>query len=382
MRCVKIAFSNCYPGFNPKDLGTPFTHNRYLKASNINIVVSDSNPEIIFNGCFGDFLFASAHEDGNVIKVLVITEPISPDSILFDCCITFDPSDFEGRNCYYPFFLFSVNHTINTPSSRESEEILKNKNPFCDFIYHHDGYEISRKHYFNLLNSYRKVEAAGIYLNNQNQGKVLDYWEKGLIQNKCNFSICIQSVSLENFINEKIIHSLCANTIPIFYGPKSAKTVFNPKRIIFIQDYKGDDDLLDEIKRIDKNDDLFCSIISQPIFLQDSYVERTLDNAEKFVFEIISGIKKKRTIYAFKTKEIKERLVSLKNNKKERGGFKKSNGVYKKTPLKKDMLKMSKNVFRSGTFNCYDLFFTPVVIKTIFLFHTIFSVSSFKRSCL
>lgn len=342
MSVLKIKFSNWWvDNINPKDLGPIFFNNHYLKENDIRLIESDE-ADIIVYGTYRDFLSNACSDNKNAIKILFITEPISPDFILFDYCIGFEPLSFGDRYCYYPDFVYSPGTDIRTISLNEAKNVLKKKQYFCDFIYSHDGVDVSRKKYFDLLSSYKRVESAGTYLNNQENNKTVDFRDEGDLskydlQAKCKFSLCIQSIDKDWFINEKIMHVIKANSIPIFWGTKKIREIVNPKRVIFIDDYKNEEELLNRIKEIDNNDELFCQIISTHFFKEADFQSKVIDNACLF-FSNICSLRKKYLLDLGKEQEIKNRLLA---HKKE---YEKSQKKSKRL-LKKALLKLA-SIFR------------------------------------
>lgn len=315
---IRIAFKNFYPDFSIKDLGPAFNDNSYLLHEGYELVVVDEKPDVVFYGVFDDFLYSVSNDDSTVVKILFITEPVSADFVFFDYCVGFEPYDYGGRNIYYPFFLYnSISDKVfpTRPSFSSAKKILKEKNIFCEMVFSHDGRDISRKKYFDLLSTYKRVESAGTYLNNQKDGNLVDYRDgsktKFDFQKKSKFNLCIQSIKKEWFINEKIMHALFANEIPIFYGCDEIKKIFNPKRFIFVEDYPNDKALLDRIIEIDKNDELFCSIISQPVFNEDNFPAAVVDEACRKISEILIN-KKKRITEKNREKYIKNILIKNK----------------------------------------------------------------------
>ena len=314
---VKIKFSNWWTDkVDPNEFGPIFLNNPYLKANDIELIESDK-PDIIVYGTYRDFISNACSDDKNAIKVLFITEPISPDFILFDYCIGFEPLSFGDRYCYYPDFIYSPGTDIKTISFNEAKSILDQKIFFCDFIYSHDGFSVSRKKYFDLLNSYKRVESAGTYLNNQLGGKTVGYSVNGdttkySFQSLCKFSLCIQSIDKDWFINEKIMHVVKSNSIPIFWGTDKIREIVNPSRVVYINDYDNDEDLLNRIKEIDSNNDMFCKIISTPFFKKNHFQNKTIDDACKFFYKICVS-RKKYTLDFSKELEIKKRLIAHKS---------------------------------------------------------------------
>lgn len=333
---LKIKFSNWWvDNVNPNEFGPIFFDNPYLKANGIKLIESNE-PDIIIYGTYYDFISSACSDGKSAIKVLFITEPISPDFILFDYCIGFEPLSFGDRYCYYPDFVYSPGTDIKNVSFDEAKGILKKKELFCDFIYSHDGIDVSRKRYFDLLNSYKRVESAGTYLNNQQNDAVVDFRDNGdtskyKLQEKCKFSLCVQSIDKDWFINEKIMHVIKANSIPIFWGTEKIKEIVNHERVIFINDYKNDEELLNRVKEIDNNDELYCKIISTPLFKDQGFQDKTIDNACRFFYKICCSRKKYLLDYG-KEFEIKNRLLT--HRKAFNFYQKKKKSLFRRTPLK------------------------------------------------
>ena len=309
---IRVSFLNWFDGFDYRNIAV-FSHE--ILKNNFDIIIDDEDPEIIFFGTYGDFISNACRYD-NAIKILIITEPISPDFILFDYCLSFEPYDFGGRNCFYPDYIDQVNLDYVNPSFDEALSLYYNKNIFCDFIYSHETHNGLRKKYFDLLNEYRKVESSGTYLNNQKDNNVVnwDFGDKSKFefQSNCRFSLCIQELDWEYFINEKLVHSLQANTIPLFYGTDKVKEIFNPERIVFLNDH-SENELKSIIKEIDNNPKKFAEIVSKPMFNENFCPQKVLENAANFVANIFTNKEKRRNDLC-KPLEIKKRLLSQKES--------------------------------------------------------------------
>ena len=77
----------------------------------------------------------------------------------------------------------------------------------------------------------------------------------------------------DGYISEKIIDSFLAGTIPIYYGDYLIDEYINPKVYILIKGEKDIHKKIEYIKKIDKNDKLYNSIIKEPIFIIDKYTD-------------------------------------------------------------------------------------------------------------
>lgn len=298
-KTIKLCFIGYLKECNPLE-NRLFTNE--LISNKYDFVIDKNNPDYVFVGSYGDIL-ANTAAYNNCVKIWYIEEPFSPNFTFFDYCIDFDPYDYGGRNIFYPDCLHNM--TIpNPPSIEEARVIAKEKTIFCSMIFAHETHDGMRKKYYDIISKYKRVESAGTYLNNQDGGKAVGYengdGSKFDLQKKCKFDLCIQTLNFDWFINEKIVHCIVNNTIPIFYGTDKVKQIFNPKRFIFVEDYKDEEELLNYIKKIDEDDELYAQIISEDPLVSKTYQQDVLNKAFLALDNIFeNGPKKRRnTLYA------------------------------------------------------------------------------------
>ena len=77
------------------------------------------------------------------------------------------------------------------------------------------------------------------------------------------FSIAAENARFYGYSTEKLISSFQAHTIPIYWGDPSVADEFNPKAFINA-DTLSDNELIDIVKCIDENDELWCQMVSEP----------------------------------------------------------------------------------------------------------------------
>ena len=303
MKTIKISCIGWHDGFSIYDLNL-FNSAKFKK---FHIVETNDDPKFVFYGPYGSFEDVLKYPDS--IKIFISSyEPVSPDFMFFDYCMGYEPYNFGDRYCYFPMFIIQLtNGTLKEnvfKTSQELSDLMSNKCYFCDFIYSHETHEKKRSHYFNLLSTYKRVESVGTFLNNQPNNKTVHYYNndysKFEFQSKCKFSLCIQTIDLDWFINEKIVHCIACNTIPIFYGTDKVAEIFNKKRFIDVRDFNSDSDLLERIKQIDNDDELYKQIISEPMFKEDEFAKKAMFKAQDFIFDIFDGKKgkKRNELYA------------------------------------------------------------------------------------
>ena len=86
----------------------------------------------------------------------------------------------------------------------------------------------------------------------------------------------------QGYVSEKILDSLMAGTIPIYYGGYLIDEFINPKAIILIRGENDMKEKIEYIKKIDNDDDLYRSILKESLFINDNLVE--INKKEKIEF--------------------------------------------------------------------------------------------------
>ena len=71
-----------------------------------------------------------------------------------------------------------------------------------------------------------------------------------------------------------MIQAYAANTLPIYYGNELIlEDGFNPKAFINCHDFNSVDEVVNEIMKIDSDDDLYIKMMSEPIFVGNKLPE-------------------------------------------------------------------------------------------------------------
>ena len=141
-------------------------------------------------------------------------------------------------------------------------DLKAEKTDFCSFVVS-NPICAKRNEAFKALNEYKKVDSGGSYLNNTG-GPVKD---KLAFESTHKFSICYENTSHNGYTTEKLINAFAARTVPIYWGDPEIGKVFNTKSFINASDYDTVADLVEEIKRIDNDDQLYMSILREPAML-------------------------------------------------------------------------------------------------------------------
>ena len=250
--------------------------------------VLSNNPDYVFCSRIVN-VFDYAKYD--CIRILYNGENTQPDFHNFDYVISFDYDlHYKDRFLYfYHCVNFLESLQFHQYSLSEAKELLDNKKYFCALSNSHDRLDGARKHYLDLLDSYKKVSVIGNLFYRGDAPLITDWNDKMDFYKKTKFTLIIEaSVFSGGLITEKIFHAIQGGTIPIYLGEKDIKNVVNPKRILNINDFKNDDELLQKIIEIDNNDELYIQMLSEkPLFNPNLLVEMK-ENLVNFLGNIFS----------------------------------------------------------------------------------------------
>ena len=108
-------------------------------------------------------------------------------------------------------------------------------------------------------------------------------------QSKCKFSLAFENSSAVGYTTEKIMHAYIANTIPIYWGNPEIENDFNKESFINCHNFESFDAVIDRVKEIDQNDELYESILSAPPFpenkVPEQFREENLIDFFKMIFD-------------------------------------------------------------------------------------------------
>lgn len=254
MKTINIKFTDFWPGFNPSTSIFMDHLNKHF-----NVILSD-NPDYIIYSVFGN-----EYLKYDCIRIFYTCENIRPDFNLCDYALAFDWMDFEDRYIRFPVYMLDLyNLDIEKASVKHNitnEELIK-KQKFCNFIYSNHKADAVRKNFFELLNTYKKVDSGGKYLNNLGY-RVED---KSGFQVNYKFSIAFENSSASGYTTEKITQAFAAKTVPIYWGNPNISREFNTNSFINCHEYTRFNDVLNRVIEVDSNDDLYLNILKTPIY--------------------------------------------------------------------------------------------------------------------
>lgn len=214
------------------------------------------------------------------VNVFYSIEAVSVDFNIFDFGITFDDSLDSSRYCqvlppedYFTGFISKTKNEIFT--SLEAQTLLKGRN-FCNFLYSNINAHPMRDRLFYEMSKYKRVDSLGRHLNNVGQ-KGTGYQGHSSecvgIKSHYKFSIACENATFSGYTTEKLLTSLEAHTVPIYFGNPHVSLDVNPDCFINVMDYNNLSEVIEKVREVDENDDLWCNMVSRPWYL-DEHIER------------------------------------------------------------------------------------------------------------
>jgi hypothetical protein len=285
MKQIKLYFEDFWPGF---DAENNFITNILKQEYE---VILDENPHYLF---FSVYTYNHL-KYRNCVKIFYSAENIEPDFNLCDYAIAFQHLNAGDRYLRRPFYVDSGFEKIENKCF-ETDKVLNRK--FCNFVYSNSKWaDPVRERFFNQLSKYKKVDSGGRYLNNIG-GPVADKID---FIKDYKFTIAFENSSLSGYTTEKIVEPMIVNSMPVYWGNPDIHMDFNKEAIIFVPDYSTLEEAIEEVIRLDKDDEAYIEKLSKPWHHGTPYAGRCsqLLSFLKNIFEQEISKAKRTTTYGF-----------------------------------------------------------------------------------
>lgn len=289
-----------------------------------NFIEDNETPEVVIFGPYGNDI-----PEGNFIRVGYFCENFIPDMSACDYGFGI-PYEEEVNHPQYTRIDF---HGFDPKSLMKpknfAEEAFKEKKYFCNFLY---GNKVPyRELFFTELSKYKRVDAAGKSMRNSaplpNDSKLGIWNSKREYISKYKFTIAFENYTYPGYHTEKILDPMIAGSIPIYIGNPKIEDHFNSSSFIHGRNYiknnrndfllriekavqpdyrdwrpsiynspfdklkrktkiwgrhfklkyefqNGFKGLIDEIIRLDKNDDAYLNMLNQPWYSENRTPDR------------------------------------------------------------------------------------------------------------
>ena len=268
---IKIDYVDFWPGLDKETFVFTNVLRKYY-----DVEISES-PDYVFCSCFGG---SSDHfKYPGAVKILYLGENIVPDFNLYDYAIGFNYIEFEDRYIRLPLYaLYTDSIKPALDKHTFSDEYYLAKKGFCNYVISNPSAAPERDAMIDALNKYKTVDSGGKYRNNVG-GPVPN---KKAFAEKYRFTMAFENSSTPGYTTEKILEAFSAQTIPIYWGSTRVAEEFNQESFINCNDYSSFEEVVERVKEINENDELFLKMIKTPAivegrmayeYIKDSYLD-------------------------------------------------------------------------------------------------------------
>ena len=249
----------------------------------------DENPDYVIaaNECFMSSKFYSLlkkymHGSRDRIFILLSRECVEPDLNVFDYATTWNRKHiYPGRIIHNVPSIYGI--PPNDFTREGAAKILREAKGFCNFIYSHPS--PARDNFFHMLSGYKRVDSYGKCFNNTGTESTRgsqNWYDLSIdIKKGYKFSIAMENASFSGYTSEKIITSLRAHTIPIYWGDPDITDFINPEAFINCNDYSSFNEVIEKVKEIDNNDDLWLDMVTKPLQTEEQR-QKTIDSVKDY----------------------------------------------------------------------------------------------------
>lgn len=225
------------------------------------------------------------------VRIMYVGENYIPDYNFVDYSICRYPLTLYDRNFFLPGCADDMDGHWSALWDKErnfNRDFLASKEFFGNFIAGHESENNIRGDFFKLLETYKRIESPGRYLNNMVDKKVVNFRDSSKIefQRKCKFTLCFESTSHYDFCTEKIVDAFYSDTIPVYYGNKEIDKIFNKDAFIDCSKYESFLQVKERIIELDQNDDLYLEMLNRPIFAEEFNPYKLEEDLEAYVRHI------------------------------------------------------------------------------------------------
>lgn len=323
-RTIKIKFVDFWKTFSPED----FIITKILKTK-YDVQITE-NADYVFFSSFG---LQHLDTPDQCIKIFYTGEDECPDFNLCDYAISFEWLNFGDRHLRVPLYNMMSSYIDKTLLMERKHEMnnINEKTSFCSFVVSNSSGNPIRKELFDIISAYKKVDSGGKYLNNIG-GPIKD---KLAFDKMHKFVIACENGSHIGYTTEKIVEAFAAQTIPIYWGDPNITKIFNPKAFINVSDYPSIEEVVERIKQIDQDDDLYAKILKEPAlqssdFSQDNQIKKISDFLDNIISQPLD-IARRHNRGFWQNRYLTDRIIMRNNKDKNKYYYlKKMLGLYTK----------------------------------------------------
>jgi hypothetical protein len=268
MKKIKIGYSDFWGELIPDD-----NYFFNLLSQKYDVEIDNNNPDILFYTVYSRNHMT--YDMNKVIKILYTGENQRPNYNECHYSLSFDYSE-DPRNYRLPLWALILNWFDRPYRDERDQAYLHNiddflnkkhieKSKFCSFIASNAAGK--RLEFLPKIYQYKHIDCGGRIYNNvpQIKGRGDQIYKIEFLKDY-KFNIAFENSSFPGYCTEKIINSMFAGCIPIYWGDPLVVDDFNENSFLNWHKFNSDEKLIEEIIKIDNNQDLYNDMINQPWF--------------------------------------------------------------------------------------------------------------------
>ena len=195
------------------------------------------------------------------------------------------------------------------------------KDRFCAFINIHKSFYLPltklRMDLASELLEYKRVDCAGYLLNNTDELHRKYSNNKLAFISRYKFTIAFENRRQNNYITEKIYECFITGSIPIYCGAPNINDLYNPKAFINYDDYGSLSKVIERIKEVDNDDNLYQEYVSaMPLasqsILYNFSIKKIVDKWDNIMQQILKRQEQKswqgETLLGFRIRNLDKEL--------------------------------------------------------------------------
>jgi hypothetical protein len=110
-----------------------------------------------------------------------------------------------------------------------------------------------------------------------------------------NFIITMENKDINGYISEKIMNAFLAGSIPIYWGTKYVKEIFNEKAFVYVNDFSSLEECAKYIVELNNDKERMKQMVNEPVFkndiVPDYYKVDEYDNPSDFYIKLSNKVK-------------------------------------------------------------------------------------------
>jgi hypothetical protein len=298
---VRVAFAHFWSNFTPDLFKArfPYVCERY------DLVVS-REPEIVFFSVWAPKLRPDVVEKispGDYVRVFITGEPgeVIP---MEDCefAISYSRMINHPNHLRLPTWVYEARNLGYTPdmlvksADTDWEKIAAEKTAYCNFVYRH--HRAFRNRVFFAFNAQKRVDAAGLCMNNMGGWRVPDtpYWQIAKLDflKRYKFTLAIENSLWPGYATEKLVDPMFANSIPIYIGDPMIRDSFNQDAFVDFNRFTTMKEMISFVRKVDNNRVLYLKMLAAPFYPDNKVPECARDATILAFFERIFASARER----------------------------------------------------------------------------------------